>query len=188
MTPLPEQVARAQRRLDDIYRLGVELRVADFLISAERVGELLPQGSPRTGVLVLEEGGELHLGLYVHPADAEDPSAIVEETSHLLCLAWHAERGRPVSRLHLELQSEVDRYAVTRLEGGDPLRHFLAFHWAAWMGPGDRLRYETAHRAAHRYCRGLEHRFPQRADTPALLGELRRFYRAAPEDKLRPAA
>lgn len=187
MTALPERVAAAQQWLTEIYRLDLDLRAADFLMSAERVQELLPEGSPRTGLVVVEEGGELHLGIYVDPGDAEDAEAIVEETSHLLHLAWHAERGRPVSHLHLELQAEVDRYAVARVTGGEPLRHFVAFRWADWMGPSDRARYETAHRVAHRYCRGLESRYPLRADTPALLAELRRFYRAAPHEKLRAA-
>ena len=44
---------------------------------------------------------------------------------------------------------------------------------------------EAAHRAALHYCRALARRFPARADTPGLLCELRRFYRAAPEQKLR---
>ena len=39
-----------------------------------------------------------------------DTTAIVEETSHLVCLVWPAERGRAVSRPHLELQAEVDRW------------------------------------------------------------------------------
>ncbi|MDJ0849037.1 MAG: hypothetical protein QNK04_11720 [Myxococcota bacterium] len=184
MTPLPERVAAAQRSLTEIYRLELRLRAADFLMSADRVQALLPEGSPRTGVVVVEHDGELHVGLYVDPDDMENAAAIVEETSHLLYLAWHAERGRGVSRLHLELQGEVDRYAVARISGGEPLRHFRGFRWADWMGAAERLRYETAHRAAHRYCRSLEARFPRRADTPALLAELRRFYRSPMEQKL----
>ncbi len=184
--PLPQQVAAAQRSLTEIYRLELDLWAADFLVSAERARQLLPERSPRTGVLIVEDEGELHVGLYVDPGDAADGAAIVEETSHLLYLAWHAERGRGVSRLQLELQSEVDRYAVARVGGSEPLRHFESFRWADWMGAADRSRYETAHRTAHRYCRDLEARYPLRADTPALLAELRRFYRASPEQKLRP--
>jgi hypothetical protein len=185
MTGLARRVAAAWRSLVAIYRLEVELRAADFLVPPERARALLPPGSPRSGLLVLEEAGELHVGLYLDPRDGEDPDAIVEETSHLLCLAWHAERGRRVSRLHLELQAEVDRYAVARVAGGDPLHHFAGFRWAAWMGAAERERYETAHRVAQRYCRRLEASFPLRADTPALLRELRRFYRAGAEQKLR---
>ena len=136
-------------------------------------------------MVVVDDGVELQLGLYVDPRDQADPDTVVEETSHLLCLAWHAVRGRRVSRLQLELQAEVDRYAVARVSGTDPLRHFSSFAWAAWMDAETRHRYRTAHRVAQRYCRRLEARFPLRADTPAWLAELRRFYRAAPDAKLR---
>jgi len=110
---------------------------------------------------------------------------VVEETSHLLCLAWHAAHDRPVSRLTLELQGEVDRYVVARLQGRDGFDHFSGFSWAAGMDTATRELYSAAHRSALRYCRVLARRFPERADTPALLSELRRFYRAGPEQKLR---
>ncbi len=53
------------------------------------------------------------------------------------------------------------------------------------MDAADRERYEAAHRAAHLYCRSLSRRYPRRSDTPALLHELRAFYRAPAEEKLR---
>ena len=188
MTALSERVSAAQARLTAIYGLDLELRVADFLLPAERVRELLPPESPRTGILAVEEGGMLHMGLYVHGEDQADPDAVVEETSHLLFLAWHALRDRPVSRLHLELQGEVDRYAVARVSGSDPLHHFEHFEWADWMDADTRHRYRTAHHAAHRYCRRLEARFPHRSDTPRWLSELRRFYRSDAAAKLRAPA
>jgi hypothetical protein len=184
---LSERISAAQGRLSSIYDLDLELRVEDFLISAKRARELLPAEGPRTGVLALQEAGILYMALYLDPADAADADAIVEETSHILCLAWHAARDWPVSRLHLELQGEVDRYAVARVSGSDiyPLAHFEDFDWADWMDTETLERYRTAHHVAHRYCRSLEARFPQRSDTPAWLSELRRFYRAGPEAKLR---
>lgn len=188
MSGVSRRVAAAQRSLCAIYRLELDLRAEHFLLPAERARELLPQPGPRSGVLVLQEEDELWLGLYVDPADAVDAETIVEETSHLLCLAWHARQGRPVSHLLLELQGEVDRYAMARLRGGDALEHFRDFRWDGWMDGPTRRRYVAAHRGAHRYCRGLEARYPRRADTPAWLAELRRYYRAAPEEKLRAAA
>lgn len=180
-------VAAAGRWLTGIYRLDLGLRAEHFVVSPEDARSLLPGDAPRSGVLVLDEGPELRLGLYVDPRDQGDPDAVVEETSHLLCLAWHAAHGRRVSRLTLELQGEVDRYAVARLQGRDGFRHFERFVWADWMDPGVRCLYATAHRAALRYCRLLARRFPRRRDTPALLCELRGFYRASPEQKLRAA-
>ena len=61
-------------------------------IKQQAAQALLP-GAPRSGVLVKEEGDDVWLGLYLDPADREDLSAILEETSHLLCIAWHASQA-----------------------------------------------------------------------------------------------
>jgi hypothetical protein len=185
---LPGAVAWAQARLSAIYDLDLALRAEHFLIPPERARRLLPPRSPRSGVLVLEEDDGASLGLYIDAADVRDRSTIVEETSHLMCLAWHAAEGRRVSRLILELQGEIDRWAVARLEGSDAFDHFTRFTWADWMGAPERRRYEAAHRKAHRYCRALQARYPGRRQTPGLLHELRRFYRAPCEAKHRLAA
>lgn len=180
-------VGRVQRWLETIYRLGLDLPGDRFVVSPEQARELLPEGSPRSGLLVLEAGGDLHLGVYVDPADVWDGDTIIEETSHLVCIAWHAVREQKVSQLQLELQSEVDRYAIARLRHGRGLDHFEDFRWDDRLDAVERDRYETAHRVAHRYCRGLEARHPTRADTPGLLDELRDFYRRPPHEKLHAA-
>jgi hypothetical protein len=185
VTALHEAVANAERWLSDIYHLELDLRAEQFVMSPEAARSLFPGDAPRTGVLVRDDGEELELALYVDPRDGADPDTIIEETSHLLCLAWHAVHDRRVSRLTLELQGEVDRWAVARLQGRDPFRHFEHFEWAEGMSAATRQLYAAAHQAGLRYCRSLVRRFPHRADTPALLAELRRFYRASPEAKLR---
>ena len=182
---LARRVALVQRWLTSIYRLDLPHQAHEFVIPAEQARALLPQRSPRSGVLALEEGDTLWLGVYLDPRDRRDRRALVEETSHWVCLAWHAAHGRRVSLLLLELQGEVDQYAVSRLRGRDGLRHFRDFRWDDWMDAAERERYEAAHRAAHRYCRSLSRRYPRRSDTPALLHELRAFYRAPAEAKLR---
>jgi len=181
---LAEAVAATQRRLASLYRLDLPVEVASFLMPAARARELLGSPGPRSGVLVLEEAGELWLGLYVDPADQGDPGTVVEETSHCVCLAWHALQGRRVSRLILELQADVDRYLLERLAGREGLAHFREVRWAGWMDAAARHRYERAHAVAHRYCRALSRRFPRRDDAPGLVPELRRFYRAPAEAKL----
>jgi hypothetical protein len=186
---LASRVAAAQRRLCGIYRLELPLRAEHFLISSEAARAQLPSASPRTGLLAIEEPGTLWVGLYFDRRDVADPAAILEETSHWLALVWHAAQLRRVSPLLLELQAEVDRYAVARTtSGGDPLRHFAHLRLRADLPGAEHARYRTAHAAAYRYCRGLERRFPRRGDLPGLLRELRSFYRSAPHHKLRTAA
>jgi hypothetical protein len=180
-------VATAQRWLTAIYRLELDLCAEQFVVDPQTALTLLPPGSPRSGVVVVEEPEELSLGIYVDDRDANDPWTVLEETSHLLYLAWLADRDWSVSRLVLEFQSEVDRYAVVRAAGEDGLEHFEAVEWGDWMDHPTRELYATAHRCARRYCRSLERRYPRRSDTPGLLSELRRFYRAAPDQKLNAA-
>ncbi len=188
MSGLSRQVGRVGRWLEEIYGLEIDLRAEDYLVDPTQARDLLPAPSPSSGVVIVEEDGAVWVGLYVDPRDLSDPGTVVEETSHLVCIAWHAAQERPVSRLILELQGEIDRYVVARLTGRDPFHHLEHFSWADWMGNASRVRYELAHRTARRYCRALSRRFPRRADTPALLSELRRFYRAPAEAKLRGAA
>lgn len=181
-------VGRAARWLSHLYALDLGIEAECFVISSRWAQQLLGGAGPRTGLLIREGEDTLDLGLYVDPRDAGDLGAIVEETSHLVCVAWHAERRLQVSGLILELQGEIDRFVVARFSERDPLAHFEHFQWADWLDDESRSRYETAHRRAQRYCRGLASRFPDRSDTPALLSELRCFYRASPTAKLRMAA
>jgi hypothetical protein len=185
MGSLSRRIAAVQQRLAGIYRLDLPLRARDFVLSAEVANALLSPCSPRTGLLAVEEAGTLWLGLYFEPRDAEDPAAIVEETSHWVAVVWHAAQRRPVSRLLLEFQAEVDRYALARTACVlDPLRHFAHFRLLPGLTRTQRSRYRAAHATAFRYCRALERRFPRGADLPGLLRELRRFYRRAPAQKL----
>ncbi len=179
--------------LDEVYALDLEIEAERFVVSlpSARARQLLPDGC-RSGLLVVEERGELQIGLHLDPADRDRNGTVIEETSHLVCVAWHAARDLPVSRLVLELQAEVDRFVFVRLRpdaaASDAFGHFERYTWADGLDPDSRERYELAHERAHAYCRKLDRRFPRRADTPALLAELRRFYRASPETKLRAAA
>ncbi|MEE8581054.1 MAG: hypothetical protein V3T33_05630 [Myxococcota bacterium] len=188
MKALRAAVARAAGWLSAVYALDLEIDAASFVIAAETGRGLVEGPAPRSGIVAQQWGQELQLALYVDPRDQRDPGTIVEETSHLLCLAWHAAHDLPVSVLVLELQGEIDRFLFARHRGRDPFSHFERFRWADWLDAPQRGRYEVAHHAAHRYCRRLSRRFPTPADSPALLRELRDFYRASPQSKLRATA
>jgi len=177
-------IADAQRWITSIYRLDLDLRAEQFVVDPDTALRLLPPDSPRSGLVVIEEYAEISVGIYIDAADVEDPWTVIEETSHLLYLAWLAGRDWSVSRLVLEFQSEVDRYAVARLKGRDGLASFEGFRWCDWMDAPTRERYAAAHCRARAYCRSLERLYPSRPDTHALLSELRHFYRAAPDQKL----
>lgn len=181
-------VGRAARWLSHLYALDLELEAECFVVSSQWAQQQVGGEGPRTGLLIRESEDALDLGLYVDPRDANDLGTIVEETSHLVCVAWHAGQRLPVSGLILELQGEIDRFVVARFSDRDAFAHFEHFRWAEWLDDTTRPRYETAHRRAQRYCRGLASRFPHRSQIPDMLAELRHFYRSSPTAKLRIAA
>ncbi len=186
---LEARIGRVGRWLSDVYALELDLSLEDFVLSlsAERARSLLPPGC-RSGVVVVEKDAELHIGLHLDPADHDREGTVIEETSHLVCVAWHAMRDLGVSLLTLELQAEVDRFVFGRLAVGRTaeaaLGHFEHYRFAPGLGAEARARYQLAHDRARVYCRQLSRSFPLRSDTPALLRELRRFYRLPPDTKL----
>ncbi len=188
-----ERVGQFAGWLADVYALELDFEAERFVLdlSPELARALLPAGT-RSGLVLLEEDGELGIGLHLAPEDHAHEGTVIEETSHLVCVAWHAAQDLPVSPLILELQAEVDRFAFARLRRDgvprDAFAHFERFHFADDLEPEALDRYRVAHRHARAYCRNLARRYPRPADTPELVSELRRFYRASPDAKLRAAA
>ena len=165
-------------------------------------------------VLLLEDSHGVRVGVYISsevlarltkhdPMRALDDDNLadfctaLEGVSHFHYLMWSVNRGRTVSLLELELQAEVDKYAtalslMTRQHGGrfphalhPRLFHHIAF--APTLDVESKRRYEEANRHAARYCRALEERFlrTRHSKPERWLGELRKFFRASREEKLR---
>lgn len=186
-----------QDYLTRLYELDVAFRVEDFLLTDSRVARAL-EGEAyrpmREKVLVRESPAALELSVYLDPevlqrlaegAPLEDFWTALEGVSHFLYLAWNAQHDRGVRAVELELQAEVDKYALTTLLGagreGFTARqvHDLLFeraHFDPQLSGALLERYRDANRGAARYCLSLARRFGGPRD-PALLRELRRFYR-----------
>jgi hypothetical protein len=205
-------LVRLQRGLERLYDLPAAQAVLDFLITdAERARALERAAEPpaRERVLVREAGDALELGVYLDESivarlDAAPPSAdrvalddlwdALEGVSHFTCLAWHARHARPVSRLELELQAEVDKYVTTAaLAARDAAGRVPRWLHADLFGraevdprldPETAARYRAAFLYAARYCRALERRY-FRTRAAGLATELRRFYRMERGAKLR---
>ena len=121
----------------------------------------------------------------------------LEGVSHFQYLVWSAEYGRQVSLLELELQAEVDKYAVAvyllRRQGCSDLprglRHSLFENvgFVNGLSAEIRQRYIEANRYAARFCRHLERQYltQQRFRPEAWLRALREFYRYPHRQKLR---
>src|SRR5438128_2427777 len=115
-----------QAELEAIY--GVEApRVRDFLVRS---------GRPPEELLVMQQDGEVAIGLFLDDeglaaTSATDPHdrrplltgrgilgklvCAAEGVSHFVYLATRAAMDRPVSLLELEVQAEVDKFAMLLL-------------------------------------------------------------------------
>jgi len=202
------------------YDLPDQHPVDAFLCDEAQAAVLLGAPPNRDELLLVdpEPDGEGAAGvsLYLSPAlleRVEDAAAgrmapsigdfltVVEGVSHFAYVAYRAPRGEPVTELELELQAEVDKYAVAVLGAGEPLLkgHGVGVirasqRWRAALFEGVRFldaersergrRYRRAHRLAARLCGDLEAREARRGGPRAVRERLRRFYRLRQGDKL----
>ena len=211
---------RIQRALESLYDLEAVADVSEFLVT-----ELwaLPESARRAtapgqdeALLVAEEPDGVALSLYLSPAvlvqlERHDPERRLDATnvaawwtalegvSHFVCLLHHLRSGRGASLLELELQAEVDKYALSieLLARQDPDRcprelHPLLFRRARidpCLARSRQRLYATASEYAGRFCRHIEQAFePRRRSLPrsaTLSAQLRRFYRLPAPTKLR---
>lgn len=206
---------RIQQQLQEIYHLEIPHQVTDFLItdaalvSALRGGEATRYAPEQ--LLVQQEKDCLALSLYLeaalverlerddpfhtlHDGNLSDYCTALEGISHFLYLTWNASHDRPVTRLELELQAEVDKFIaavqlIANQYGGrdnDALLNqlFRAVSFAPELGDEEKRRYWWANQYAGRYCQHLNRNYLRRNNTTNLTRELRRFYRLPQQAKL----
>ena len=209
---------RMQALLTGLYDAPVDHDVGDFLLDDRKhfhdAGGARSDRDADEQVFVAEDEQGVRLGVYIDlrvlarlerhdptcrldDANLADYGTALEGVSHFHYLVWSLSRGRPVSLLELELQAEVDKYAVamallTQQRAGDFPRglHARMFDAVSFVPQADeisRRRYELANRHAARYCRSLDDRFlrSRRLRPDRWLGELRQFFRWGHQEKLR---
>jgi len=207
-------LAYFQEELEAIY--GVEApRVADFLVDRESAARAGSAPLAPEALLVREGDDGLELGLFLddevvtaaRDTDANDPRPLLtakevlprlacaaEGVSHFVYLATRAQAGRPVSLLELEVQAEVDKFALLvlhlwrrglrRLSPALRRRLFERVSYHAHLGPEELERYRVANRLGGGYARWLEVRYVDVQDVEGLLRELRATYRLGGGEKL----
>jgi hypothetical protein len=205
-------LAHLQEELEHLHALERAHRVEDFVVSRailDRMGMNTPRAEEE--VLVMEHEGELSLAVYFAPrvvAAIENLPASVGEllarglptfclalegVSHFLYLTQRAGVPRPVSRLELEVQAEIDKFALAalflwrsglRARVPELLRRlFDEVSFLPHLSPEDLERYRTANRLARGYCHGLL-RHVEEGRVDVLLAELRRTYRLGAGEKM----
>jgi hypothetical protein len=214
VSPAAGTLAFLQAELQAIY--GVEApAVGGYVV--DRAGAVAAGRSPRAleELLVLEEGEDLSLGLFLDESVLEaaaraEPhhrrpklvaralldrvACAAEGVSHFVYLASRAAAGRRVSLLELEVQGEVDKFALLLLHlwrrglrrASRTLRArlFERVRFHLHLAADELDRYREANRLGGGYARWLEGRFVAGADIDGLLRELRQSYRRSGGDKL----
>ncbi len=208
------QIGRVQRHLERIYAIDPGCRAESHLVATQPDVASSERGDawqPEEQLLVREHESILELGLYLAPAllerlQSDDPLTrlhdgnlgdlclLIEGVSHFLGVAWHARLDRPVTRLELELQAEIDKYVLAlllaarqgrgRVPRGLHDRLFSTVRIASGLAHNERRRYHRANHYAARYCADLERRHLRRGGPRDLVRELRRFYRLQQRAKL----
>lgn len=201
-----------QQRLEGLYDLQLPQRLDDFVFTDAALAQQL-RGDARNAreqlLLRCDQDG-LAMSLYLDAgllegaaAEVARPTgegraldalaAVIEGVSHFVYVAWRAQTGGVCSQLELELQAEIDKFALLhqiwreREHAAPQTLHQRLFEQgrlAMDLSAEERQRYTLANSFAARYCHGLQRRFQGRLDHPEARNQLRRFYRASQPDKL----
>jgi hypothetical protein len=188
------ELCRLQLQLEALYQLEPTPPIVQFVRT--------DASAARERVLVRQLEGALELAVelppaclaaLVHPAPHEcmdDYLGAVEGVSHFIHLVERARTGVPTTLLELELQAEVDKFAVLS-RGPDTLLphdlrklHRRLYEDVVYLhAPGTELgrRYRMANDLAARLWAQL---IDERA-VESIRSTLRRFYRASQADKIR---
>lgn len=202
-----------QQEIEELHAVRSGHRVEDFVVSGAILARMgLPAPRAEEEVLVVDHGDdEVSLAVYFAPRVLDALRATtgglgelmreglstfalaLEGVSHFVYLTHRAAVPRPVSRLELEVQAEIDKFALAALwlwrQG---LRHrvrelvgklFEDVSYLPHLSSEDLERYRTANRLARGYCLALlRHVDDRRADV--LLAELRRSYSLGAGEKI----
>lgn len=215
--PAAATLAWLQDRIEAINGVRAP-RVGAFLVGRERARAAGAEPRAPEELLLVEAEGALELGLFL-AEDVLDAAAgatrgarrarvfsrrragamacAAEGVSHFVYLATRAEAGRPVSLLELEVQAEVDKFALwvvqlwrggrrglVRLSAALRRRLYERVRYAEHLGLEELERYRTANALAAGYARWLEGRYVYPMDLEGLLRELRATYRRGAGEKL----
>lgn len=206
-------LAELQQQLSDIYQVGRDYDVRDYVITDPTLARFLGREALLTNtdetLLVSQDDEGLALSLFLdagmlgrleaaRPLDRlradvlDDLWKVLEGISHFNCVVWKASQERCVSLLELELQGEIDKFVTTMLLALGQEAHDLLNSMHGWLFENVRYHEELdaeqrhRYRSANDYAARFCHRLRRRllADDRSALVELRQFYRLQLADKI----
>lgn len=189
---------KIQNQIESLYHFRLRYNVENFLNTAIAANN----HQTKEILLVKQTASMLELGLFfdasvlkqlktedpflkIGPANLQSFCIAIEGVSHFLYLLKHALEARPVTRLELELQGEVDKYLLTALlfydqQGSVP--NFLFSYlfekigWNLKLSGKELQRYQEANRYALRFCARLEENHIRHGRWHSALDQARHFY------------
>lgn len=205
--------SRLQRMLELLYRIEDTPPVESFRVCESFFAALGLEGS-REALLVHDDGEYTNLALFLskpirsgaarfvcglHESGLSEPRfsrfrssldafcAALEGVSHFVYFTFAGD-ARPVSRLELELQAEIDKFLVMRSVVGADAEEMLEALFARFelrdgLDASEQERYLVANRAAKRYARWSARAFAQGRGEQA-MADARRLYRMPMSEKL----
>ena len=193
MTASSSTLARTQFLLERLYDIETGTPIENFLLGANRsvavtgvgptgLGAQLQEGAPEALLCRSQADGSVEVALYIardvlarldrnrpllqlHEHNLADFFTLLEGVSHFINVAWAFDRGEAVSAFDLELQGELDKFAVAvwlwhRQRQAAARRHrqlfvlqFERFELRPGMATATASRYRDANRAAARIVR-----------------------------------
>lgn len=191
--PLSLELVRVQRQLEAFYELEPAPMITPFVRvdSADAREQLLVRQSgedvdivvllPRASVdALLAKGARLELDAYL---------GAIEGISHFIHLADRARTELPTTLLELELQAEVDKFAILASEPenqntlGLASLHRRLYHDVTYLHAGASERGQR-YRLANDLAARLWSQLIRKGPTVAHRGMLKRFYRASQAEKI----
>ncbi len=206
-------LAELQRQLSEIYQVGRDYDVRDYVITDRVLAQILGGDAVLTNsdetLLVAQDEKGLALSLYLdremisrleaaNPFDRlradllDDLWKVLEGISHFNYVVWKATQDRTVKLLELELQGEIDKFVATMLLALGQSRTELLNSMHGWLFENVRYQAELdseqqrRYRSANDYAARFCHRLRTKllADDQSALRELRQFYRLQLADKI----
>ncbi len=206
-------LAELQRQLSEIYQVGRDYDVRDYVITDRMLAQILGGDAMLTNsdetLLVSQDEEGLALSLYLdremisrleaaNPFDRlradllDDLWKVLEGISHFNYVVWKATQDRTVTLLELELQGEIDKFVATMLLALGQSHTELLNSMHGWLFENVRYQAELdseqqrRYRSANDYAARFCHRLRAKllADDQSALRELRQFYRLQLADKI----
>jgi hypothetical protein len=194
--PLGLAFERVQRQLEGIYQLEPAPGIAPFVKVKEDTGReelLVRQTLDALEIVVLLPEVSVQALLAADPVESDIDAYLgaIEGISHFIHLAERARTCLPTTLLELELQAEVDKFAILA-DGTDlPLSNLHELHRRVYQD----VRYLHAshseigqrYRLANDLAAKLWSWLLKGGQDGAIRDVLRRFYRASQAEKIRMA-